>query len=123
MPTSKTNASMAVLDTLSNLSATKVILDNKDLLPNLGCDIYDWMMKMICWIYSLIRWLRMGIFHLDNKEVEAANAKKKTYGRQHSWDGKVSGEFVPRHLPMRLAKQNHMTVSTTFTRSNKSKKK
>ena len=32
---------MAVLDTLSNLSATKVILDNKDLLPNLGCDISD----------------------------------------------------------------------------------
>ncbi|KAH0737511.1 hypothetical protein KY290_036216 [Solanum tuberosum] len=27
-----------------------------------------------------------------------------------SWDGKMSEEFVPRHLPMRLAKQNHMTV-------------
>ena len=32
---------MAVLDTLSNLSATKVILDNKYFLPNLGCDISD----------------------------------------------------------------------------------
>ena len=41
MPTSKTNESMAVLDTLSNLSATKVILDNKYFLPNLGCDISD----------------------------------------------------------------------------------
>ncbi|KAK4715565.1 hypothetical protein R3W88_013903 [Solanum pinnatisectum] len=30
--------------------------------------------------------------------------KKKTHGRHHSWDGKVTGEFVPRHLPMRLAK-------------------
>ncbi|KAG5626547.1 hypothetical protein H5410_011765 [Solanum commersonii] len=39
--------------------------------------------------------------------------KKKTYERQHSWDGKVTGEFIPRHLPMRLAKQNHITVSTT----------
>ncbi|KAH0686002.1 hypothetical protein KY285_016543 [Solanum tuberosum] len=36
--------------------------------------------------------------------------KKKTHERQHSWDGKVTGEFVPRHLPMRLAKKNHMTV-------------
>ena len=41
VPTSKTNASMAVLDTLSNLSATKVILDNKYFLLNLGCDISD----------------------------------------------------------------------------------
>ncbi|KAK4727776.1 hypothetical protein R3W88_032693 [Solanum pinnatisectum] len=49
--------------------------------------------------------------------------KKKTHGRQHSWDGKVTGEFVPRHLPMRLAKQNHMTVSIASTRSNTSKKK
>uniref|UniRef100_M1DVE7 NB-ARC domain containing protein n=1 Tax=Solanum tuberosum TaxID=4113 RepID=M1DVE7_SOLTU len=48
--------------------------------------------------------------------------KKKTHERQHSWDGKVTEEFIPRHLPMRLAKQNHMTVSTT-TRSSKSKKR
>ncbi|KAH0779479.1 hypothetical protein KY290_005906 [Solanum tuberosum] len=48
--------------------------------------------------------------------------KKKTHERQHSWDGKVTEEFIPKHLPMRLAKQNHMTVSTT-TRSSKSKKK
>ncbi|KAH0686326.1 hypothetical protein KY284_016879 [Solanum tuberosum] len=44
--------------------------------------------------------------------------KKKTHGRQHSWDGKVTGEFVPRHLSMQLAKQNHMTVSIASTRSN-----
>ncbi|KAG5628234.1 hypothetical protein H5410_013452 [Solanum commersonii] len=49
--------------------------------------------------------------------------KKKTYGRQHSWDGKVTREFVPRHLPMRLAKQNHTTVPIASTRSNTSKKK
>ncbi|KAH0749170.1 hypothetical protein KY290_028402 [Solanum tuberosum] len=48
--------------------------------------------------------------------------KKKAHGRQHSWDGKVTEDFIPRHLPMQLAKQNHMTVSTTLTRSNKSKK-
>ncbi|KAG5605059.1 hypothetical protein H5410_026551 [Solanum commersonii] len=48
--------------------------------------------------------------------------KKKAHERQHSWDDKVTEEFIPRHLPMRLAKQNHMTVSTT-TRSIKSKKK
>ncbi|KAG5596449.1 hypothetical protein H5410_037681 [Solanum commersonii] len=48
--------------------------------------------------------------------------KKKTHGRQHNWDGKVTGEFVPRHLPIRLAKQNHMTVSIASTRSNTFKK-
>ncbi|KAG5573403.1 hypothetical protein H5410_063169 [Solanum commersonii] len=47
---------------------------------------------------------------------------KTKHGRKHSWDGKVTEEFVPRHLPMRLAKQNHMIVSTTLTRSNKAKK-
>ncbi|KAK4721844.1 hypothetical protein R3W88_012077 [Solanum pinnatisectum] len=36
--------------------------------------------------------------------------KKKKHGRQHCWDGKVTGEFVPRYVPMRMAKQNHMTV-------------
>ena len=49
-------------------------------------------------------------------------SKKKTHERQHRWDGKVTEEFIPRHLPMRLAKQNHMTISTTI-RSDKSKKK
>ncbi|KAK4716176.1 hypothetical protein R3W88_014514 [Solanum pinnatisectum] len=48
--------------------------------------------------------------------------KKKTRERQHSWDGKVTGEFIPRNLPMQLAKKNHMTVSTR-TLSSKSKKK
>ncbi|KAH0656529.1 hypothetical protein KY285_031411 [Solanum tuberosum] len=50
-------------------------------------------------------------------------SKKKTYGRQHSWDGKMTEKFVPRHLPMRQAKQNHLTVSIGSTRSNKSIKK
>ncbi|KAG5602264.1 hypothetical protein H5410_033634 [Solanum commersonii] len=50
-------------------------------------------------------------------------SKQKTYGRQHSWDGKITEEFVPRHLPMRHAKQNHLTVSIGSTRSNKSIKK
>uniref|UniRef100_M1DLM9 NB-ARC domain containing protein n=1 Tax=Solanum tuberosum TaxID=4113 RepID=M1DLM9_SOLTU len=57
------------------------------------------------------------------KQRSRSNKKqKKTHERQHSWDGKVTEEFIPRHLPMRQAKQNHMTVSTT-TRSIKSKKK
>ncbi|KAK4371017.1 hypothetical protein RND71_010492 [Anisodus tanguticus] len=50
-------------------------------------------------------------------------SKKKRHERKHSWDGKVTEEFVPRNLAMRLAKQNHLTVSTTLTRSNKSKKR
>uniref|UniRef100_M1ACM8 NB-ARC domain containing protein n=1 Tax=Solanum tuberosum TaxID=4113 RepID=M1ACM8_SOLTU len=47
-------------------------------------------------------------------------SKKKTHGRQHSWDSKMNEEFVPRHLSMRQAKQNHLTVSIGSTRSNKS---
>ncbi|WMV57114.1 hypothetical protein MTR67_050499 [Solanum verrucosum] len=47
---------------------------------------------------------------------------KTKHGRKHSWDDKVTEEFVPRHLPMRLAKQNHMISSTTLTRYNKAKK-
>ncbi|KAK4738030.1 hypothetical protein R3W88_001727 [Solanum pinnatisectum] len=50
-------------------------------------------------------------------------SKRKTHGRQHSWDGKVTGEFVPRQLHIRLAKQNQMTVSIDLTRSNQPKKK
>nr|AAT40519.2 hypothetical protein SDM1_22t00007 [Solanum demissum] len=50
-------------------------------------------------------------------------SKKKTYGRQHSWDGKMTEEFVPRHLLIQHAKQNHLTVSIGSTRSNKSIKK
>ncbi|KAG5582894.1 hypothetical protein H5410_053521 [Solanum commersonii] len=51
-------------------------------------------------------------------------SKKKTYGRQHSWDGKMTEEFVPRHLPMRQAKQNHLTVAEArhFIKISKTKK-
>ncbi|KAG5577414.1 hypothetical protein H5410_057548 [Solanum commersonii] len=34
---------------------------------------------------------------------------KMKHGRKHSWDGKVTEEFVPRQLTMRFGKQNHMT--------------
>ncbi|KAG5577421.1 hypothetical protein H5410_057555 [Solanum commersonii] len=47
---------------------------------------------------------------------------KMKHGRKHSWDGKVTEEFVPRQLPMRFRKQNHMTVSRTSTRFNKATK-
>uniref|UniRef100_M1DUA5 NB-ARC domain containing protein n=1 Tax=Solanum tuberosum TaxID=4113 RepID=M1DUA5_SOLTU len=48
---------------------------------------------------------------------------KKKHVRKNSWNDKVHEEVVPKHLSMRLAKQNHMTVSTYSTRSNNSKKK
>ncbi|XP_049343274.1 uncharacterized protein LOC125807577 [Solanum verrucosum] len=50
-------------------------------------------------------------------------SKKKTHGRQHSWDGKITQEFVSRYLSMRQAKQNHLTVSIGSTRFNKFIKK
>lgn len=31
--------------------------------------------------------------------------KKKAYNGQHSWNSKVTEEFLPRHQPMRLAKK------------------
>jgi len=67
----------------------------------------------------------------EEEEIAAKNAdtsprqqrnNKTKHERKHSWDGKVTEEFVPRQLPMRLAKQNHMTISTTSTRFNKAKK-
>ncbi|KAG5614390.1 hypothetical protein H5410_014214 [Solanum commersonii] len=50
---------------------------------------------------------RMRISHLGNKKVEATKVKrrKKTHERQHSWDGKVTEEFISRHMLMRLAKE------------------
>ncbi|KAG5614017.1 hypothetical protein H5410_013841 [Solanum commersonii] len=57
----------------------------------------------------------------DISPSQQRNNKTK-HERKHSWDGKVTEEFVPRQLPMRLAKQNHMTISTTSTRFNKAKK-
>ncbi|KAG5611363.1 hypothetical protein H5410_022644 [Solanum commersonii] len=50
--------------------------------------------------YALIKWLGKGISHLGNKEVDGTKEKKKTYGRQHSWNDKVTKKFVPRHLLM-----------------------
>ncbi|KAH0749163.1 hypothetical protein KY290_028395 [Solanum tuberosum] len=58
--------------------------------------------------------LGMLIFLLGNNKTK--------HGRKHSWDDKVNEEFVPRHLPIRLAKQNHMIVSTTLTRFNIAKR-
>ena len=50
-------------------------------------------------------------------------SKKKAYGRQHSWDGKMTEKFVLRHLSMRHAKKNQLTKSIGSTRSNKFIKK
>ncbi|KAH0741551.1 hypothetical protein KY290_034594 [Solanum tuberosum] len=66
---------------------------------------------------------REGDISLRQQRSGSNKSKKKTHGRQHSWDGKMTEEFVSRHLPMRQAKQNHLTVSIGSTRSNKSIKK
>ncbi|KAK4715648.1 hypothetical protein R3W88_013986 [Solanum pinnatisectum] len=65
---------------------------------------------------------RDGDISLRHQRSGSNKSKRKTHRRQHSWDGKVTGEFVPRQLPMQLAKQNHMTVSIDLTRSNQPKK-
>ncbi|KAH0702751.1 hypothetical protein KY285_017029 [Solanum tuberosum] len=126
--TSKTNPSMAVIGTSSNLSATKVNVADRDNLYDLDNDMSDGddedheddeeEMLDICFD----KVAKEGDLSPRQQRSGSTKCKKKTHGRQHSWDGKVSGDFVPRRLPMRLAKQNHMTVSTTLSRSNKFKK-
>ncbi|KAJ8570868.1 hypothetical protein K7X08_037840 [Anisodus acutangulus] len=63
-----------------------------------------------------------GDLSQKQQRSECNKIKRKTHGKQHSWDDKVTEEFVLRNLSMPLAKQNHMTVSTTSTRYNKCKK-
>ncbi|KAG5594395.1 hypothetical protein H5410_035627 [Solanum commersonii] len=63
---------------------------------------------------------REGDISLRQQGSGNNKSKKKTHGRQHSWDGKMTEEFVPRHLSMRQAKQNHLILSISSTRSNKS---
>ncbi|KAG5611733.1 hypothetical protein H5410_023014 [Solanum commersonii] len=56
-----------------------------------------------------------------DEDISPRQQQKEAWKKKY-WDGKMTEEFVPRHLPMRLGEQNNMTVSTTLTRSNKSKK-
>lgn len=72
--------------------------------------------EKICWICALIKWLEMES-HLNNKKVEAI----KRHMRGNIAGMVKCGEYVPRHLPMRLTKQNHTTVSIASTKFNKSK--
>ncbi|KAH0670607.1 hypothetical protein KY290_026016 [Solanum tuberosum] len=115
---------MAVIGTSSNLSATKVNVANRDILYDLDNDMSDGddeeEMLDIC--FDKVAKEGEGDLSPRQQRSGSTKCKKKTHRRQHSWDGKVSENFVPRHQPMRLAKQNHMTVSTTLSRSNKSKK-
>jgi len=116
VPTSKTNPSMAVIGTSSNLSATKVNVADRDILYDLGNDMSDGddedhedheeEMLDICFD----KVAKEGDLSPRQQRSGSTKCKKKTHRRQHSWDGKVSEDFVPRHLPMRLAKQNHITV-------------
>ncbi|KAG5598768.1 hypothetical protein H5410_030138 [Solanum commersonii] len=43
---------------------------------------------------------REGDISLRQQRSGSNKRKKKTHGRQHSWDGKMTEEFVPRHLSM-----------------------
>ncbi|KAM3304186.1 hypothetical protein P3S67_015218 [Capsicum chacoense] len=42
---------------------------------------------------------------LSPRQQRKGFKKKKTHERKHSWDGKVSEEFILRQLPVRVAKQ------------------
>jgi len=101
---------MAVLDTSSNLSATKVNLDNRDILPDLGSDMSDGDDEDDMLDICFDKVAKEGDLSPRQQRSGSTKCKKKTHGRQHSWDGKVTGKFVPKHLPTRLTKQNHMTV-------------
>ncbi|KAH0715185.1 hypothetical protein KY284_008090 [Solanum tuberosum] len=43
---------------------------------------------------------RDGDISPSHQRSGSNKSKRKTHGRQHTWDGKVTGEFVPRQLPI-----------------------
>ncbi|KAK4731333.1 hypothetical protein R3W88_024321 [Solanum pinnatisectum] len=106
VPTSKTNPSMAVIGTSSNLSATKVNVADRDILYNLDNDMSDGddgddeddEDEMLDIFFDKVA--KEGDLSPRQQRSGSTKRKKKTHRRQHSWNGKVSEDFVPRHLPM-----------------------
>ncbi|KAG5610584.1 hypothetical protein H5410_021865 [Solanum commersonii] len=47
------------------------------------------------------RVVRKGDISPRQQRSGSNKSKKKTHGRKHSWDGKMTEDFVPRHIPMR----------------------
>ncbi|KAG5579614.1 hypothetical protein H5410_050241 [Solanum commersonii] len=106
-------------DNMLDLGEDSLDEDEEDNMLDLGEDSLDEDeedMLNICFD----RVAREGDISPRQQRSGSNKSKKKTHGRQHCWDGKMTEEFVPRHLPMRQAKQNHFTVSLGSARSNKS---
>ncbi|KAK4719045.1 hypothetical protein R3W88_017383 [Solanum pinnatisectum] len=100
----KTNESRALVSNITDLGKDSLDEDEEENMLDICFD----------------RVAREGDISPRQQRSGSNKSKKKRYGRQHSWDGKMTEEFVPRYLPMRQAKQNHLTVSIGSTRSNKS---
>ncbi|KAG5625233.1 hypothetical protein H5410_010451 [Solanum commersonii] len=109
-------------DNIFDLGKDSLDKDEEDNMLDLGEDSLDEDeedMLDICFD----RVAREGDISPRRQRSGSNKSKKKTYERQHSWDGKLTEEFVLRHLPMRQTKHNHLTISIGSTRSNKSIKK
>ncbi|KAG5609867.1 hypothetical protein H5410_021148 [Solanum commersonii] len=118
----KKNESRALVSNTIDLGEDSPDEDEEDNMLDMGEDSLDEDeedMLDICFD----RVAREGDISPRQQRSGSNKSKKKTHGRQHSWDGKMTNEFISRHLLMRQAKQNHLTVSIGSTRSNKSIKK
>ncbi|KAK4729170.1 hypothetical protein R3W88_022158 [Solanum pinnatisectum] len=118
----KKNESRALVSNIIDLGEDSLDEDEEDNMLDLGensLDEDEEDMLDICFD----RVATEGYISPRQQRSGSKKSKKKTHGRQHSWDGKMTEEFVPRHLPIRQAKQNYLIVSIGSTRSNKSIKK
>ncbi|KAG5583082.1 hypothetical protein H5410_053709 [Solanum commersonii] len=118
----KKNESRVLVSNTIDLGEDSLDEDEEDNMLDLGEDSLDKDEKDMLDI-CFDRVVKEGDIPPRQQKSGSNKIKKKTHGMQHSWDGKMTDEFVPRHLPMRHAKQNHLTVSIGSTRSNKSIKK
>ncbi|KAK4728405.1 hypothetical protein R3W88_021393 [Solanum pinnatisectum] len=99
----KKNESRALVSNTIDLGEDSLDEDEEDNMLDFGEDSLDEDeedMLDIC----LVRVAREGDISPRQQRSGSNKSKKKTHGRQHSWDGKMTEEFVPRHLPMRQAK-------------------
>ncbi|KAM3270574.1 hypothetical protein P3S67_028776 [Capsicum chacoense] len=107
----------------TTVDLSKYVLDEEENDIDLGEDSFDEDDEDNILDICFDKVARDGDISPRHRRSGSNKNKKKTHGRHHSWDGRVIEEFLPRHLSMQLAKQNHTTVLIASKKSNKFKKK
>ncbi|KAG5576207.1 hypothetical protein H5410_056341 [Solanum commersonii] len=105
----KKNESRALVSNTIDLGEDSLDEDKEDNMLDMGEDSFDEDKKDMLDI-CFDRVAREGDISPRQQRSGSNKSKKKTHGRQYSWDGKMTEEFVPRHLLMQQAKQNHLTI-------------